>query len=382
MGINIGITITIQDPKKESFFSNGIRQNVITLRDIYEKCKNINKSYIINVAKVDPNSYKNTSWEPYSDNIISIEEAEKMCDLFVVCHGSVSFPTMDRLKKNGKKIVKQVLGAERSVFDETVLFKEKPSGIFQNNPHVDAAWVSPHFYERDRFFLETRYRCPVYEAPYIWDARFIEGHLDLYRKNNPGKKLEYFPKLKEKTISVIEPNINMVKTCTIPIVICELFFRQNPEMIKKAHIFGSYHIKTKKDMVDFVINLDIQKAKKISFESRYPIVKTLIDHTDILLSHQSGCELNYAYLDAAWLGYPVIHNSPLMKDLGWYYPGNNARIAIEHLKYVVTNFDNIEYPKNKYLNKSRDFAYQYTIDNPKNIEGYEILIDKVLEKKC
>ena len=71
-----------------------------------------------------------------------------------------------------------------------------------------------------------------------------------------------------------------------------------------------------------------------------------------------------------------------MKDLGWYYPGNNATIAIEHLKYIIRNFDNIEYPNNKYLNKSRDFAYQYAIDNPKNIEGYEILIDKVLEKKC
>ena len=128
-------------------------------------------------------------------------------------------------------------------------------------------------------------------------------------------------------------------------------------------------------MVDFVVSLDIHSDKKIFFEDRYPIVWTLSSHTDILLGHQDGCELNYAYLDATWLGYPVVHNSPMMKDLGWYYPGNNTTIALEHLEYIIRNFDSIEHPNNRYLNASRKFAYRYMLDNPENISRYEHLIE-------
>ena len=38
--IRIGITVLIDKPS-DSLFTNGIRQNVITLRDVYEKCRNV-----------------------------------------------------------------------------------------------------------------------------------------------------------------------------------------------------------------------------------------------------------------------------------------------------------------------------------------------------
>jgi hypothetical protein len=381
MKINIGITTIIKEPKGDSIFSNGIRQNVILLQEMYKKCKNVDESYIINVLDTDPSLYKNTVWEKYSDNIISIKEIEEKCDIIVICHGSMSHDVILNLKNKGKKVVKQVLGAELSIFNETILFKSEPYGIYKNNSYTDATWISPHFYERDRFFYETRYRCQSYEAPYIWDSRFIESHVELHKKSDANKIVEYFPKSPQKRISVIEPNLNMVKTSTIPIVISELFFRKHPDLIQKVSIFGGEKLKQKKDVIDFVTGLDIHKGKKIFFESRFPIVWTLNSHTDILLSHQNQCELNYAYLDAAWLGYPVVHNSPMMKDLGWYYPGNNATIAMEHLEYIIRNFDTVEHPNNKYLNESRKFAYRYSVDNPDNIHGYEVLIDKVINKK-
>ena len=380
MKASIGITILVTDPVNDTLFSNGIRQNVILLQEMYKKCKNIHESFIINVSKTDPELYKKTSWEKYSKDIISIEEAVEKCDIIVICHGSLPLNVISKFKSKGKKIIKQVLGPELSLFNETVLFKPEPYGIFGNSSYTDAVWTSPHYYERDRGFFEVRYRCPVYEAPYIWDPRFIEDHDELNKKNNPDKVVEYVPKSEKKRISVVEPNLSVIKNCTIPITICELFLRKNPDAIEKVSIFGGNIIKTKKDMIAFVIDLDISKAKKIFFEARYPIVWTLTTHTDILLLHQSHNELNYAHLDAAWLGYPVVHNSPMMKDLGWYYPENNHVIASEHLLYIIRNFDSIDYPGNKYLNESRKFASRYMMDNPKNIEGYEILIDKVLKK--
>lgn len=379
MKINVGVTVLIKDPKTDSMFNNGIKQNVVILQEIYEKCKNVNKAYIINAdSSVTAESYKNTTWEKYSDRIITPDQAKEMCDLIVLCHGNVSMGMYAEYNRLGKKIVLQALGAQLSMFDECVIFDMPPKKIFKSNPYINAVWTSPHFYERDKHFYEALYDCPVYEAPYIWDPQFITHHVNLLKKSDPTRVLEYEVRSEQKRISVVEPNINMVKTATVPIIISELFFRKNPKGVDKVSIFGGKKFSKKQDMIDFATDLDIYKAKKLFFEERYPIVWTLSAHTDILLSHQSGCELNYAYLDAAWLGYPVVHNSPMMKDLGWYYPGNNATIALEHLEYIVRNFDSVEYPNNKYLEKSRKFASRYLMDNPENIAGYENLIEKVM----
>lgn len=378
MKINVGITVLIKD-LKETLFTNGIRQNVIILQELYEKCKNVNKSYIIDTySKADPELYKGTVWEKYSHLIISPEQAKKMCDLVILGHGSFDENTYAEYGKLGKKIVLQALGAQLSMFNETIVFDIPPKKIYKPNPHISAVWTSPHFYERDKSFFEAIYKCPVYEAPYVWDPRFITEYADSLKKTNPEKSVEYTPKSDKKRISVVEPSINMVKTSTIPIVISELFYRKHPDKLDKSSIFGGEKFKNKQDMIDFVTNLDTYKAKKLFFEKRYNIVFVLSSHTDIMLAHQSGCELNYAYLDAAWFGYPVVHNSPMMKDLGWYYPDNNTTIAIEHLEYIARNFDNIEHPNNQYLDRSRKFAYKYMIDNPVNIAGYEKLIEKVM----
>ena len=179
----------------------------------------------------------------------------------------------------------------------------------------------------------------------------------------------------------MEPNINMVKTSLVPIITTELFYRKYPHLLERLNVFCGENIKKKPDMVTFVKEMDAYLAKKMFFESRYPMVWTLQKHTDIVLSHQNQCELNYVYLDASWLGYPVIHNSPFMKELGWYYEENDSSKAIEHLAYVAENFDNNEYQNEEYLNKSRAFSYRYMINNPENVRGYERLIEIAMDSK-
>lgn len=379
MNITIGVTILVKEPKKDSLFSNGIRQNVILLREIYEKCSNVGKAYMINTANISKEEYTGTTWEKYADHMISVEEARSMCDIIVVCHGSLPLSEYEVFRSMGKKIVKQILGAELSMFNERILFDLPAGGIYKRNSYTDAVWTSPHFYDRDKYFFETIYNCPVYEAPYIWDPRFIEEHVKVLSKEFKGR---YVPSGKKaKRLGTMEPNINMVKTSTMPIIITELMERKYPELLERMSVFGTAEVKSKPDLIDFAKDLDSYKAKKMFFEARYPIVWTLSSHVDIVLCWQHGCELNYLYLDAAWLGWPVVHNSPMMKDLGWYYPDNNATIAIEHLSYLARNFDEVEYPNNKYLRASRIFATKYMIENEENVKNYEKLIDLAMNRK-
>jgi hypothetical protein len=380
--INVGITISIDDYKTNSMFSNGIKQNVLTLREVFENCKNVKNSYIINTAqnKSDPT---NTVWEQYAKYMISKEEAEDKCDLIVVCQGSLHVENYEKYKKIGKKIVKQILGPEFSIFAERNLFDVPAGGIYKRNPYVDAVWMSPHYFKRDQYFFKAMFNnCDVFEAPYIWDSRFIDDHINLLKSSKSNFSGVYTPSGKKaKRISTMEPNLNVIKTCITPIIIAEFLERQSPELLEFFSIFGGEKIKTKTDMIDFVKNFEINKNKKCFFENRYPVVWTLFEHTDIVLSHQNQNELNYLYLDAAWLGFPVVHNSPMMKELGWYYPENNADAAVEQIKCLAEKFDTTDYLNGEYLKKSREFASQYFPSNPKNIKNYEKLIENVMESK-
>ena len=95
--IRIGITVLIDKPS-DSLFTNGIRQNVIILRDLFAKCKNVSESYIINTAKnvVIPDD-DTTTWGPYAKHIISLEEAKDKCDLIVMAQGSAHVDTYKEL---------------------------------------------------------------------------------------------------------------------------------------------------------------------------------------------------------------------------------------------------------------------------------------------
>jgi len=378
--INIGITFSVEDYKKSSFFNNGIMQNVVTLKEIFQKCQQVNKSYFINThSQATKTSPESTAWEEYAQDIITKEEAKEKCDLIVVCQGSLYLDEYKVYKKLGKKIVKQILGAELAIFHERCLFDIPTGGIYKRNDNVDAVWMSAHYYNRDKYFFKSIFNnCDVVEAPYIWDSRFIDKHLDTLKKSKQNLTGTYAPNGNlKKRISTMEANLSVVKTCITPIIIAELLERKYPEVLEFFSIFGGEKIKNKPDMIDFVLNFEVNKNKKCFFESRYPVVWTLFNHTDIVLSHQNQNELNYLYLDAAWLGFPVVHNSPMMRELGWYYPDNNADVAIEHIKYIAENFDTIDYVDEKYLKKSRQFAERYFPSNIQNIKEYERLIENV-----
>ena len=40
------------------------------------------------------------------------------------------------------------------------------------------------------------------------------------------------------------------------------------------------------------------------------------------------------YLDAAFMGYPVLHNAPMCKDVGYYYEGCDTVEASKKLNWI------------------------------------------------
>jgi hypothetical protein len=77
--------------------------------------------------------------------------------------------------------------------------------------------------------------------------------------------------------------------------------------------------------------------------------------------------LNYLYFDVAWCGVPLVHNASYVKDLGFYYEGQDTQGAIKYLEEAKTIGE-------EYKIKSRKVISKYLFDHPDNVEGYKKLI--------
>ena len=91
--------------------------------------------------------------------------------------------------------------------------------------------------------------------------------------------------------------------------------------IESLMITNATEVSKHKTFLSIIRTFDMYKDGKISAETRYQTAFMLSQYLDIIVSHQLLNPLNYLYLDAAFMGYPVLHNAPMCKDVGYYYEG-------------------------------------------------------------
>lgn len=369
----IAITVQINN-KEDSFWTNGIKQNAVTLQEMFSLCPNVESCKLVNLGSL--HDYAGTAWEPFAHNIINFQECLDTIDLAITATVSFTTAMVEQLVSKNITIVKHIMGNEYAIFSENVLFKDgKDLNSYGKRPHHKECWISPHFYEQNKDFFEIITDGVSRIGPYVWSPRFIEEHVKLNTQKDGSIGL-YTPRGNEaKLLSTFEPNINLLKTCLTPVIIGEKFYRKAPHLLEKMSVFGSLEIKKKKIFVDFAKDLTAYKNQKMFFEARYPMAWSLLKHTDIVIAHQRDLALNYAYFDAAWLGFPIVHNSEMLKELGFYYEGWDAEAASDILIDVATNFDS---QKDEYLKKSREYISRFLPQNQDNIDGYAKLIEGVI----
>lgn len=373
---NVAITVEVSD---ESFFVNGIKQNAIILRDCLLQTDVVNECYYLNLGS--QRDLTKSPWKEYEKYIIhDFKEALEKIDLFISVCVSLNDPEIRAIKARGGKIVKAVMGNEYYIFSEKVLFQSGDvSSVIRKGYGIDASWISPHIYETNKDLYEALFDSPAYVSPYIWSPQFLMGHVEELK--NAGFATTYQPTTSKKRVCTFEPNISMNKTSIFPIVIAEKYHSLYPDEIGNFTMFGTSEIKKKKTFVNFASGLNVHKNKQLFFESRYPIAWSLLKHTDILLSHQQDLALNYLYFDAAWLGFPVVHNADFVPELGWYYKRYDAETAIKHIHEIVKVFDHVPGYREEYMAQSREYISKFLPKHSRNIQGYQDLIYKLYEKK-
>jgi hypothetical protein len=373
--LKIGITIGLKD-NKESIWTNGIKQNVLMLHRLL---KNSTKEYeikLLNTIEVDwstkPTYLNDIDICTFKDNFMDM-------DLIIVMGAQISNSDIKKFKSDpNKKIISYKCGNNYVITMENILFKEEEEGKFhQFEEDYDEVWYIPQQDEVNKGFFKTLYRTNSFIVPFVWHNQYLlEALTDIekgFQKGQFKKDYRYEIGKEKKRIGVMEPNINIVKFSLIPAMITEECYRGEigKKHIDKLMLTNSEKISKNKEFLAMVKTFDLYKDNKITAESRYQTAYILSQHIDVLVCHQILNPLNYLYLDAAYMGYPVLHNAPLCKDLGYYYENSDTVEGAKKLDYILSKHDeNID----KYNERNDKVLMRYYADNPKLVKTYDKLI--------
>ena len=225
-----------------------------------------------------------------------------------------------------------------------------------SNYLVDEVWISPH-YAFSIPYLQTYYKTEtVVLAPYIWAPKYMEG----VRQYSPED---------EKNIAITEPNISFTKNCLLPIYLTEKVFVKDPSSFNRLHVHCSYQFKDKTMFISLMRKLTMESAGKMRFAARN-LMKDILDMSNVLVSHQLYNGLNYTYLEALYLGIPIIHNSKYIKDAGYYFPTFDINKGAEQLhKALLKHDESLE----SYKLAGKKVIERFSPDNPSVRSRYQSL---------
>ena len=381
----IGITLGLQSDN-ESMWINGIKLNAIFLQnaliktghrvillDTSNKVEAKNKSGLIGEDKV---IWDNKKFPIYKFNSPEINKV----DILILLGTTLADGTLTAFKNSGpnKKIVKYMCGNNYVIDMERNLFKQEDDNgaVAWRSKALDECWYVPQQQYQNHHYYRVLMNLPedkVKAVPFVWDPMFIDEIESLY--NNASQVPVYQPKPnKDKQLTIMEPNMNVVKYSMIPMCIIEDAYNKYDIDFKHTSIISGVNVLKKRIYKDTVNSLNVIK-KTIKTAGRMPVHQILAHFADVIISHQWENPLNYAYLDAMYLQFPLIHNADMIQDGGYYYPDFDVSKGAEQLKWVLDNHDkNIK----EYNQKNEGVMTRYTVYNEDLLKTYSKLIDNTV----
>jgi len=347
--IKIGVTLLLFNDIK-SFFSNGINQNSLFLGELLLNC-GFDVYFIVEDTKlftISPTGLTQLLYDPrfklakYSDILYN--------EFNLIITLSFSYGDMfiyNYLKHMNTKHVGYFCGNTYIIESEKILYNQHK--VRQNDAYdfmingltkYDQIWSIPQMSELNLDFWSILYKCKCIEVPFVWSTNAIR--LSCIVNNCTEEELRYQNRGVDKKVAIFEPNISIMKWALPSILICESVYRTNKH-IKHLYVTNINSSSTNDFNVSqfnkLLKTLDIVKENKCSIESRYNTLMFMSKYADIVISHQWGNPLNYLYFDLAWMGWPIIHNAYLCKDVGYYYENYQLNDGGKMLEKVISSHD-------------------------------------------
>jgi hypothetical protein len=369
--MKVGVTFFVRNHPR-SIWECGVDQNCVFLAKLLERVDGVEHVYMVNGGDGETPS-DGLMLGPLGLDFVRFDDVKDELDLLIMCGAQIDPPQEQYLHKRGAKVVAYKCGNE-AIIDADRIINRKPAGGLVTGTQYDAIWSTPQHMHTCRAYWETVYRAPVRPVPHIWDPTFVDMAVSEFK---PGVKWGYQPST-EKRIGIYEPNVQLLKTCITPLLVCENAFRARPDLIDYIHSCCSEGLTGQRTFEHLMLSLDIVRHKKVSFVGRYAFPWFQAAHADVVVSHQWECGLNYAYYEALYGHYPIVHNSELL-EAGYRYDGFDAqdggRVLVDVLEHHDVNTDN--------YNAAADAVVRaVSTMNPENITAHREAIDSLNSRRA
>jgi GR25 family glycosyltransferase involved in LPS biosynthesis len=280
---------------------------------------------------------------------------------------------------------------EASLYPTTQTAKREYEGLSQIWLTDAAAAAEPTAIQS----LELLSRTPVKIVPYLWTPSVAMAHLKEmniapWLKNTIAQLNSLRDTRNGDTIPSWKPHITEKNTtnsssATLPLVILREAKRRGIN-IGTAKLHNTEVVLGSKFFVDNVKN-HCTDAKGISgeFVGRQRCVEWALEPMSCVLSHLRFSVLRPVLLDVAWAGIPLVHNSPVLREIGFglentFYSGNHVDEAcnsFRRMEHDMVTMKGIFAPDA--LEKIRDGLTERFSPTSPTVQGaYASLIDSLI----
>lgn len=367
MNLKIAITVDL----RVSLFSNGINQNGLYLAMMYQ---DMGCEVTLISSSVDDNGYKQLETIGVNNVTIKklIDSFNDYYDLVIGLGLLVEQTYMFAWKKQNPnlKLVSYKCGNELFTDMETIIHgsHEQRSEIFNKLPFPaipDQIWSIPQMENTNLdWYSFMLHQDNATVVPFVWDPIVMENYMKV---NN----FESWSGYKGKHIGVMEPNLSIMKNLLPPVMILDRYINKWDDL-GSIYLFSTRKLSTNKRLLKILKESKSGLVRRVTAEDRLPTGMALHKYLDLILSWQIENNLNYLYFDAAWMGYPVVHNAKLCQDIAYYYPDQDSRAAADQMRNALTNHT-VEW-----RDEQREKIKRYTRQNPALLEQYKMLTENVL----
>lgn len=367
-GYVAGVTIFISEADKGGFgfFDNGLRQNVLLMYMLFKNSRNCAKVYLCNEGPGEGQQI-DTRLGGEKIRIVRTREVVDQLDYLIVLGAAVPVEVMRDLRARGCKVINYKGGNGAVLTMESIIATpskniEEQYGDFGC---YDQVWVTPQHTHTYGPWCKTMYQCDVYEIPQVWSPLFAQA-----MEPHVMAEFGYKPGPKEWRFGVMDPNITVMKTLHMPVLVADATFRKVPDKIKHVYVLNANAFMENKHVQLFCHATRLQKAGKLSIEARYISWYFLGHFCDAIITHHWENGLNYLFWDVMYGGYPLIHNSEFLRDggVGYYYNSWDAEDGARTIQRVMAEHD-----ENLENYKAAVKKYLWTMDpsNPRQIKLHE-----------
>ena len=385
--ITIGLTIFVKPgpvadgPGSLDVFSCGAHGNVLALWQLFNLCTNV-RCVLVNGGNGEkpdpatlPEEFRGAEFARFADVAGEI-------DVLAQCGAQISAAEAETVRARGGKVIAIKFGSDFAIDLERAIHN-LPSGGILNGTRFDEVWTTSQHVDLCGAYWETLYHCPVRVLPHVWSPAFVDAGLTECARAFPSMPRGYVWREGPKRVTSVEPSINWCKTAHGPMLICELAYRERPDLFEAVKVCNSIHMAGRLPFETFVGALDIAKPRDggrgpvMTFEGRYALPWFMSAHADVLVSHQHIMVPNYSHYDAISMGFPLVHNVPELQSagVGYYYHRHDfkagARALIDAMTEDADGAKMRQECERRYLEGVKCTA-------PKNIEAHAKALQEVM----